>query len=99
MLCLTRVLPITTVLGLWMELSARFAGRGYTNGLIITGTRGYMPLNFRLLLFLMGLLDICSVLWVSLVIPTVSFVFSFKSPVLAQKNFQLNNWFFRGKEA
>ena len=78
-----KVLPLTTVLGLWMELFARFAGRGNTNGLFITGTRGYMPLNFRLLLFLMGLLDICSVLWVSLVIPTVSFVFGFKSPVLA----------------
>ena len=83
MLCLTRVLPLTAVLGLWTELSALFAGRGNTNGLFITGTRGYMPLNFRLLLFLMGLLDICSVLWVSLVIPTVSFVFGFKSPVLA----------------
>ena len=38
-----KVLPLTTVLGLWMELFARFAGRGNTNGLFITGTRGYMP--------------------------------------------------------
>ena len=79
----SRVLPLTTVLGLWMELSTRFAGRGNTNGLFITGTRGYIPSNFRLLLFLMGLLDICSVLWVRRVIPIVSFVFGFKSPVLA----------------
>ena len=31
----------------------------------------------------LGLLDICSVLWVRRIIPTVSFVFGFKSPVLA----------------